>query len=153
VINNEKTSLSKRKAVVANKGKEVEDAIAILSERIANLNQQIMQTEQKLQTQMMKIPDFAQLRQALDRSLAQSKKYREEILQRKYLLDEIREKNRILDQKEIQESKDRMVQLRTLMPMRSEIKEESQIPQWLAERKKEREELDELFDYPHLDDM
>jgi hypothetical protein len=153
VINNERASLSRSKAIVANKGRESEEAISILTEKIASLNQQIMQTEQKLQTQMMKIPDFAQLRQALDRSLAQSKKYREEILQRKYLLDEIREKNRILDQMEIQESKDRMQQLKALMPMRSEIKEESVIPKWLEERRKEREELDELFDYHHLDDM
>jgi hypothetical protein len=148
VINNEKASLSRAKAVVASKGKESEAQIAVLAERIASLNQQIIQTEQKLQTQMMRIPDFAQLRQALDRLLAQYKKQRDEVLQRMYQLDEIRDKNRMMDMLEIQESHNRQAQLRQLMPMPFEQAEESLLPKLMDECKRHQAEIEDLLTEP-----
>jgi chromosome segregation ATPase len=148
VIHNEKESLSKAKAKVANKGKESEAQIAVLAEKVATLNQQIMHTEQKLQTQMMRIPDFAQLRQALDRLLAQSRKQRDEVLQRMYLLEEIRDKNRVIDMVEIQESHDRQAQLKGIMPLEREIRAESQLPKMLAICKQHQAEIEDLLTEP-----
>lgn len=96
---------------------ELEKQVSVLQQNIANLNEQIVITEQKLQMQMIKIPDFAQLHQALDRSLAMSKKFRDQVMETKYMLDEIREKNRILEQMEIHDSKVRTAQLKVPLPI------------------------------------
>ena len=95
---------------------ELEKKVAVLASSIAKLNEQIAITEQKLQMQMIKIPDFQQLHQALDRSLAMSKKFRDQVMDTKYMLDEIREKNRALEQMEIHESKVRTAQYRVPLP-------------------------------------
>jgi hypothetical protein len=79
----------------------------------------------------MKIPDFAQLRQALDRLLAQSRKHRDEAMQRIYQLDEIRDRNRIPDMMEIQESLNRQGQLKMLMPLEVEDTGDSQLPEMM----------------------
>jgi hypothetical protein len=145
VINNDKTSLSRAREAVARRGRESEAQIAALSQRISNLNQQIVQTEQKIQTQMLRIPDFAQLRQALDRLLAQYKKQREEVLQRLYQLDEIRDRNRMMDMIEIQESLNRQAQLRQLMPLANEEAEESRLPTMLEICRRQQAEIEDLL--------
>lgn len=146
VKKNEKKQLAKAKGKVVKKGEEISKVIAKLQERIAQLNVQINQTEQKLQTQMMRIPDFNQLRAALDRNLAQTKKYREEVLQRKYILDEIYDKNRILDRMEIEESKERMAQLKVLMPIEEKEQNPDLLdPEVLELRQKQQKEMIEVF--------
>jgi hypothetical protein len=148
VINNEKDSLSRAKEAVVNKGKECEEQIGQLSERLEGLRMEIMKAEQKLQTQMVRIPDFAQLRQTLDRLLAKSRKHRDEILQRMYLLEEIRDRNHIADMLEIQESLDRQAQLKALMPLDREIKGESQLPKMLEMCKRYQAEIEDLLNEP-----
>jgi hypothetical protein len=78
----------------------------------------------------------------------QNKKYQEAVLQTKYLLDEIRDRNRILDQIEIQESKDRMAQLKVVMPLESENNPDAALPALLEERKKQQEEMEALLAEP-----
>ena len=127
------------------KGNDIQNTISQYIEKISNLNDQISQTDQKLQDQMMRIPDFPQLHQALDRTLAQTKKYQEELMQKKYLLDEIGDRNRLLDQMEIQESKNRMSQLKILMPFRDQENNDDimkQLPEMLAERAKQQKEFE-----------
>lgn len=150
VIKNEFESLSLQKYVVDSKGNDIQNTIAEYTSKITTLNELINQTEQKLQTQMMRIPDFPQLHQALDRAIAQSKKYQEEVQQRKYLLDEIGDRNRLLDQMEIQASKDRMAQLKILMPLtgQEENETDSQLPIILAERAKQQKEFEYLLTQP-----
>jgi hypothetical protein len=148
VINNEQESLSKARDAVMAKARETEGQITGLTERIGHLNQQVIQTEQKLQTQAMKIPDFGQLRFALDRLLAQSKKRREEMQVEMYHLEEIRDKCRLADMMEIQESLERQAQLRALMPLAQEVKEESQLPAMLEKCMIYRAEIEELLTEP-----
>lgn len=150
VIRNEHESLSLQKSIVDSKGNDIQNTISEYTSKISTLNELINQTEQKLQTQMMRIPDFPQLHQALDRALAQSKKYQEEVQQRKYLLDEIGDRNRLLDQMEIQASKDRMAQLKILMPLTGQevIETDTQLPVILAERAKQQKEFEELLTQP-----
>ncbi|KAK8885767.1 hypothetical protein M9Y10_041221 [Tritrichomonas musculus] len=150
VIRNERESLSRQKAIVDSKGADIQSTISEYINKISLLNEQINQTEQKLQTQMMKIPDFPQLHQALDRALAQSKKYQEEVLQRKYLLDEIGDRNRLLDQMEIQASKDRMAQLKILMPLTGQEENDTdpKLHEILAERAKQQKEFEALLTQP-----
>lgn len=151
VIKNERDQLSRQKAVIDSKGNDIQNTISQYIEKISNLNDQISQTEQKLQAQMMRIPDFPQLHQALDRTLAQTKKYQEELMQKKYLLDEIGDRNRLLDQMEIQESKNRMAQLKILMPFRDQENNDDimkQLPEMLAERAKQQKEFEELIHSP-----
>ncbi|OHT00153.1 hypothetical protein TRFO_33222 [Tritrichomonas foetus] len=149
VIKNEYDMLSRQKAVIDAKGRDIQNTISEYTEKIALLNEQITNTEQKLQTQMMRIPDFPQLKQALDRTLQQTKKHQEEVIQRKYLLDEIGDRNRLLDQMEIQASKDRMAQLKVLMPVgEPEDETEKKLPEILSERAKQQKELEELLTQP-----
>jgi hypothetical protein len=88
------------------------------------------------------------LKLALDRLLAQSKKQRDEVMGRMYLLEEIRDKNRLLDMLEIQESYDRQAQLKAIMPMEREITEESQLPKLLATCKRQQAEIEDLLTEP-----
>jgi hypothetical protein len=127
---------------------QTEQAIAVLNEKIATLNHQISQTEQKLQTQTMRVPDFNQLRQALERVSVQNRRYQEGVLQTRYLLDEIRDRNRMLDQIEIEESKKRMAQLKAVMPLESENDPDSVLPALLEERKRQQEELEVMLQQP-----
>ncbi|KAK8876285.1 hypothetical protein M9Y10_006480 [Tritrichomonas musculus] len=124
VLNNEKIEHEEKLARHTSKTKELSDVVESLTKRIDQLNIQISSTEQRLQTQMMRIPDFKQLGQVLDRSIEQSRKYKEFVMKRKYLLDEIRDKNRLLEQQEIQESKNRMAQLKIQMPLSSQQSEQ-----------------------------
>jgi hypothetical protein len=148
VINNDKASLLKAKEAVVAKGKESEAQIAVLSEKVNELSHQIMEIEQKLQTQMVRIPDFDQLRQALDRLLAKSRKHRDEVMQQMYMLEEIRDRNRVVDMIEIQESLDRQAQLRQLMPLAKEIKEESEMPRMLSVCREQQADIEELLTEP-----
>ena len=107
-------------------GTELFQDIKAIKRRIDRLNQDINTTEQKIQTHMMRIPDFPQLHAALDRVMDQSRKYKEFVQRRKYLLDEVRERNRLIDEAEIQESKDRMKHLSVIMPLEHERKEHEQ---------------------------
>ncbi|EAY09630.1 hypothetical protein TVAG_056740 [Trichomonas vaginalis G3] len=113
----EKVEADRKQQKEEKKTIELEKQVSVLQQNIANLNEQIVITEQKLQMQMIKIPDFAQLHQALDRSLAMSKKFRDQVMETKYMLDEIREKNRILEQMEIHDSKVRTAQLKIPLPI------------------------------------
>lgn len=149
VVNIEKIDFENKLKYQFNKGKDLENRIVTLTSVIEKLNMQIGQTEQKLQTQMMKIPDFKQLHLALDRLMAQNKKYHEFVLKRKYILDEIREKNRQLEMMEIQDSKDRMAQLRITMPIDEGKKDEEYLlPLLIEERQKQNKELEELLTFP-----
>jgi hypothetical protein len=96
----------------------------------------------------MRIPDFNQLRQALERVSVQNRRYQEGVLQTRYLLDEIRDRNRMLDQIEIEESKKRMAQLKVVMPLESEDDPDSVLPALLEERKKQQEELEIMLGQP-----
>ena len=107
-------------------GSDLFQDIKGIKARIDRINQDIASTEQKIQAQMMRIPDFPQLHAALDRVMEQSRKYKEFVAKRKYLLDEVRERNRLLDEAEIQDSKDRMRQLSIVMPLEHEKREQEQ---------------------------
>lgn len=126
VINIEKHDFDEKLARHTTRTKELTEEINDLVKRIESINNQISSTEQKLQTQMMRIPDFDQIGKVLDRSLEQSRKQKEFILKRKYLLNEIRDKSRSEDQQDIQKSKERMTQLKALMPLPNEIAEQEQ---------------------------
>lgn len=145
VISVEKNEAQAKLEKEEKKTKELEINIKNLQKVIVDLNSQIILTEQKLQTQMMKIPDFAQLHQALDRNMAQTKKYKEEVLQRKYILDEIRDRNRYLEQQEIQDSKQRMAYLKTIMPLQSEIKADTKLPQLMQEFMDQHKKMEEII--------
>ncbi|OHT11276.1 hypothetical protein TRFO_19378 [Tritrichomonas foetus] len=146
VINIERIEFDEKLAKHTAKTNELSEIVDQLSNRIDQLNSQISATEQKLQTQMMRIPDFDQLSQVLDRSLAQSRKHKEFILKRKYLLDEIRDKNRLLEQMEIQESKNRMAQLKILMPLSNQQPENDNVlPALQEEYQRWQKEMKELL--------
>lgn len=146
VINNEKIEHEEKLAKFTSKTKELEEIVDDLTKRINQLNIQISSTEQKLQTQMMRIPDFKQLGQVLDRSIEQSRKYKEFVMKRKYLLDEIRDKNRLLEQQEIQESKNRMAQLKIQMPLSSQQQEnDNLLPKIMEENTEWKKKMKEFL--------
>lgn len=146
VINNEKIEHEEKLAKFTSKTKELTDIVEDLTKRIDQLNIQISSTEQRLQTQMMRIPDFKQLGQVLDRSIEQSRKYKEFVMKRKYLLDEIRDKNRLLEQQEIQESKNRMAQLKIQMPLSDQEQENDNfIPKIMEENTEWKKKMKEFL--------
>ena len=149
VIKNEYEILSKQKAVVDQKSTELQNTINEYTKKISVLNEQINQLEQKIQTQMMRIPDFPQLNQALERTIQQTKKHQAELLQKKIFLDEIEDRNHAMDQMEIQASKDRMAQLKILMPIGGdEMKKIEKLPELLSQRAKQQKEFEELLTNP-----
>lgn len=146
VLNNEKIEHEEKLARHTSKTKELSEVVESLTKRIDQLNIQISSTEQRLQTQMMRIPDFKQLGQVLDRSIEQSRKYKEFVMKRKYLLDEIRDKNRLLEQQEIQESKNRMAQLKIQMPLSSQQSEQDALlPKLYEENAKWQKQMKEFL--------
>ena len=151
VINNEKNDFEETLAKHTAKTNELTKIVNDLSNRIERLNLSISSVEQRLQTQMMKIPDFDQLNLILDRSLEQSKRQKEFILKRKNMLDQIRDKNRDIEQQDVEESKLRMSKLKSHMPLRSEqaiMQENNKIPILLEKHRQWQKEMRELLNSP-----
>lgn len=150
VKKNEEFLLKKHSAFVEKREREAKEQITALQERISKLNQQISRTEQQLQTQMLRIPDFQQLKQALDRSIEQCHKYRQDLLERKYMLNDVREKNRRLDEMEIEESMKRMAQLKHITMFDDQDDQESMLPQLIADGQRQRQEMEDLLTHSFL---
>lgn len=87
------------------KTRELEAKVNDLTTSILDLNYQISTTEQRLQSQMTRIPDFAQLHAALERSIDMSRKFKEQVNANKYIMDEIRERIQSAEEMEINESR------------------------------------------------
>lgn len=130
IFNIEREEAQKKQVNEEKKTKDLELKLRSLTTRVNELNFQISQTEQKLQSQMMRIPDFSQLHQILDISMKNSQKFKDMVNQRKYLLDEIREKNRMIEQMEFQESKTRTMMWRSQLienPERKRTEDPNQV--------------------------
>lgn len=112
LLKNEKKRSQSALEVQIAKTKQLEDNLQRIIEETSNINFQIADNEQKLQALTMRIPDFNQLQQALDRVISNARKNKEDVLQTQYMLDEIRDKNRLLEQQEYNESKIRTEQLK-----------------------------------------
>ena len=150
VKNTEQEMYEKKLAIAERKGKEAENDIRETMKRIENLNHQIAQTEQKLQTQMTRIPDFPQLREILKRTMEQCQAYREEVTERRYLLDEVRASNIEIDGLYMQDSINRMEELKRMMPLEEEREKQIPVPQIVVDGKKQLQDMEQFVaeNYP-----
>ncbi|EAY19887.1 hypothetical protein TVAG_129950 [Trichomonas vaginalis G3] len=112
LLKNEKKRSQSALDIQLSKTKQLEDHLQRIIEETTNINATIADNEAKLQALTMRIPDFNQLQQALDRVISNARKNKEDVLQTQYMLDEIRDKNRLLEQQEYNESKIRTEQLK-----------------------------------------
>jgi len=117
VLINERKSLERKLNVHKKKTAELEKVCAQLSQTVSELNNQVSFNEQKMQTMTLRIPDFGQLHQALEKIQLQARKNKEDTLNTQYMLDDIREKNRMMEQMEYNESKIRTAQLLSSIPL------------------------------------
>jgi hypothetical protein len=130
VINIEKQDFDKKLEFQKAKGAELRSAIDTLSQKVESLNQQISTIEQKLRRQMMKVPDFDRLHEALDRQAAASRRHLEFVTKRKYVLEDVRKEGERVDEEEIEASKIRMRGLSVRLPFESEEKEMKENERW-----------------------
>ena len=93
------------------KTKQLEEYLERITQETKDINEQISDTESKLQALAMRIPDFHQIEQVLDQVSKTAQKDKSEILKTQYMLDEIRDRNRLIEQQECYESKLRTEQL------------------------------------------
>ena len=111
LLNNEKKRAEANLQAQINRTKQLEDYLEKISGETRDLNDQITEAESKLQALAMRIPDFHQLQQAIDNVIKSTQKDKAEALKTQYMLDEIRDKNRLIEQQEYNESKQRTEQL------------------------------------------
>jgi len=83
--------------------------------------------------------------QALNRTLAQLKKYRHELLRREYVLDETRNRHRMLTLMDIHESKERIAPFRILMPLDSEKEADMRLSELIEEGRRCSPEIDAVL--------
>lgn len=145
VKNNDYEMFRRKLDIAEKKGREMEAEIRDAMKRIEGLNHQVAQTEQKIQTQMTRIPDFPQLREILKRTMERCNAYRQEVTERRYLLDAVRASNVEIDALYMQDSKNRMEELRRLMPLEEEEGKRFSIPQEILDGKAQVQEIDEFM--------
>ena len=107
LLKNEKKRSSANLEAQIQRTKQLEASLEKIVIQTRDINQQISDSEQRMQTISMRIPDFNQLEQALDKVIQNAQKSKAEALQTQYMLDEIRDKNRLIEQQEYNESKAR----------------------------------------------
>ena len=111
LLKNEKRRADANLQAQVNRTKQLEDMLEKIAGETRDLNDQITEAESKMQAIAMRIPDFRQLEQALDNVIKSTQKDKAEALKTQYMLDEIRDKNRLIEQQEYNESKQRTEQL------------------------------------------
>jgi hypothetical protein len=121
----ELSDFEERLAAVRKKGEEWAKQISTLTASVSEVDVRISATEQRLQSQMMKVPDFAQLHMVLDQELVRCKNYKDFVTRRRYFLDEIRERAHYWEVQEIEDSKERMRALAAVMPLESDKNEQT----------------------------
>jgi chromosome segregation ATPase len=120
VMSIEKADFDEKLAREVERGRDLAATLMTLSREIDHLNQQISLTERKLHTQMMRIPDFAQIHQALDREKAQGQRYKDFVRKRQEVLDQFHTNTKRQDERNEEDSQTRMRQRAARMALQAE---------------------------------
>lgn len=116
LLRTEKEIRSGKINVQVDRTERIESQQKIITSKIQDIKAQIRLTEHKLNKAIVKVPDFQQLHQVLEKIIQIAKKNKEDVIQTQYTLDELRDKYRMAELNELAKSRERTEKLRMKLP-------------------------------------